>query len=84
MHDSRVLIVGVGLLLAPRFSDEARRAVGWTLALVGAVTTVPLAFEVLGRRRPAPAAPAPESRRTHESGLEFRERLGQRPAVAAG
>jgi len=41
---------GLGLLLADRLSPEQRRAVGWTLFLVGALTTVPLAFEVLGRQ----------------------------------
>ena len=43
--------VGLGLLLADRFPDSQRKAVGWTLLLVGAVTTVPLAFEVLGKVR---------------------------------
>jgi hypothetical protein len=40
---------GIGLLLADCLSREQRKAVGWTLLLVGAVSTVPLAFEVLGR-----------------------------------
>lgn len=44
---------GLGLLLADRLSPEQRRAVGWTLVLVGAVTTVPLAIEVLSRRCPS-------------------------------
>ena len=43
--------VGLGLLLAGRFSHEERRAVGWTLLLVGAATTIPLALEVFGRSR---------------------------------
>jgi hypothetical protein len=42
---------GLGLLLADRFSDGQRRAIGWTLFLVGALTTIPLAFEVLGKAR---------------------------------
>ena len=42
---------GVGLLLAGCLSDEQRRAVGWTLLTVGAVSTVPLAFEVLSHAR---------------------------------
>ena len=41
--------VGLGLLLADRLPESQRKAVGWTLLLVGAVTTVPLAFEVLGK-----------------------------------
>ena len=43
--------VGLGLLLADRLPESQRKAVGWTLLLVGAVTTVPLAFEVLGKLR---------------------------------
>jgi hypothetical protein len=45
-----VLGAGIGLLLASRLSDEQRRAVGWSLLLVGALSTIPLAFEVLGKR----------------------------------
>jgi hypothetical protein len=41
---------GIGLLLADRLSDGQRRAVGWTLFWVGALSTIPLAFEVFGRR----------------------------------
>jgi hypothetical protein len=40
---------GVALLLADRLSAEQRRAVGWTLFLVGAITTIPLVLEVLGK-----------------------------------
>jgi uncharacterized membrane protein YfcA len=39
---------GLGLLLAGHLSEEQRRAVGWTLLLVGIASTIPLAFEVLG------------------------------------
>ncbi len=44
-----VLGLGLGLLLAGRMSDDQRRAVGWSLFLVGALSTVPLAFDVLGK-----------------------------------
>jgi uncharacterized membrane protein YfcA len=47
---------GLGLLLADRLGPEQRRAIGWTLLLVGLVSTVPLAMEVLGKR-PLPSAP---------------------------
>jgi len=40
---------GLGLLLADCLPEHQRKSVGWTLLLVGAVTTVPLAFEVLGK-----------------------------------
>jgi len=44
-----VLGAGVGLLLADRLSRGPRRAVGWTLVAVGALSTIPLALEVLGQ-----------------------------------
>jgi hypothetical protein len=46
---------GIGLLLADRLDPGRRKAVGWTLLLVGAITTIPLALEVLGKGPPAPA-----------------------------
>ncbi len=41
--------VGIGLLLADRLPDAQRKAVGWTLFSIGAVITIPLVFEVLGK-----------------------------------
>jgi hypothetical protein len=40
---------GLGLLLADRLTTEQRRAIGWTLLLFGAISTIPLAFEILGK-----------------------------------
>lgn len=40
---------GLGLLLADRWTQPQRRAIGWTLFMVGLVSTVPLAAEVLDR-----------------------------------
>ncbi|HWE38471.1 MAG TPA: hypothetical protein VG406_18000 [Isosphaeraceae bacterium] len=49
---------GLGLLLSDRLDDDARRAVGLTLLLVGAISTIPLAMEVLGKPAiPRPATP---------------------------
>lgn len=48
---------GIALLLADRMNEDQRRAVGWTLLAVGALTTAPLASEVLLRREPPPAPP---------------------------
>lgn len=45
-----ILGVGVGLLLAGRLSNEQRRAAGLSLALVGGLTTIPLALGVMLRR----------------------------------
>jgi hypothetical protein len=55
-HDRGAAGVGLGLLLANRLSAEERKALGWGLFLLGAMTTIPLALEVLGKRRPAAAA----------------------------
>jgi len=43
-----MLGAGIGLLLSGKLSREQRRAVGWTLVAVGAVTTIPLVVEVFG------------------------------------
>jgi uncharacterized membrane protein YfcA len=51
-----MLGAGLGLLLADRLPEAQRKAVGWTLVLVGALSTVPLAFEVLGAGRSADRA----------------------------
>ena len=38
---------GLGLLLADKLTREQRHAIGWTLVAVGALTTIPLAAEVI-------------------------------------
>jgi hypothetical protein len=40
---------GVALLLGGRLDAGQRKAVGWTLVAIGALSTVPLAAEVLSR-----------------------------------
>jgi hypothetical protein len=47
---------GLGLLLGDRLSERQRVAVGWTLVVIGLVTTVPLAIEVIGKSRPVPSS----------------------------
>jgi len=42
--------VGIGLLLSTRLDDDQRKAAGWALVLVGAITTIPLAMDVIGKR----------------------------------
>ena len=44
---------GVALLLADRLSADQRRAVGWTLLAVGAVTTIPIVTQLLKSQREA-------------------------------
>jgi hypothetical protein len=46
-----LLGAGIALLLADRLSAEQRKAVGWTMVGVGALTTIPLALAVLGKRQ---------------------------------
>jgi len=40
---------GVGLLIADKLSRDARKGAGWALLAVGALTTVPLAMDILGK-----------------------------------
>lgn len=44
-----MLGAGIGLLLAGRLNDDQRRGAGTALIIVGLLTTIPLAMEVLGR-----------------------------------
>jgi len=44
-----LLGAGVGLLLADKLNDDQRRAIGWTLLIIGAVSTIPLALNVLSK-----------------------------------
>jgi EamA domain-containing membrane protein RarD len=43
-----MLGAGLALLLSEKLSGEQRRAIGWTLVAVGALTTIPLALQLLG------------------------------------
>jgi hypothetical protein len=45
-----MLGAGIGLLAAGKLSDDQRRAIGRTLVLVGAVTTIPIALRVFGQQ----------------------------------
>jgi len=41
---------GAGLLVADRIGAEKRRTLGWTLFLIGVLSTIPLALQVFGKR----------------------------------
>ncbi len=41
---------GLALLLADKLSENQRKTVGWTLALTGAITTIPLAINLFGKK----------------------------------
>ena len=67
---------GLGLLLADRLSREQRKAVGWTLFLFGALSTIPLALEVFGGQRLSASGGRPEQGASG-SPSEFSEGLVQ-------
>ena len=48
-----ILGAGIGLLLAGRLSERERTVVGRILVAVGVLSTIPLAIDVLTRRRKA-------------------------------
>ena len=41
---------GAALLVAERIGAEKRKTLGWTLFLIGVLSTIPLAMQVLGKR----------------------------------
>lgn len=41
--------VGLGLLIGDKLNRDERRAAGWALLALGALTTIPLAIEVIGK-----------------------------------
>jgi hypothetical protein len=46
-----MLGAGIALLLGDRIPEKQRKTVGWTLAAIGAITTIPLSLTVLSRSR---------------------------------
>jgi hypothetical protein len=46
-----MLGMGAGLLVAPSVPEARRKAVGWVLLAIGALSTIPLAVSVFSRRR---------------------------------
>lgn len=44
-----MLGAGIGLLLSGKLNKDQRRAAGWALLIVGAVTTIPLVINVIDR-----------------------------------
>jgi hypothetical protein len=42
---------GAGLLLADKLKRDRRKAVGWSLFLAGLASTIPIAWDVFGRRQ---------------------------------
>lgn len=46
-----LLGAGAGILLTEGMDRKERRLLGWTLGLVGLLTTIPLVMEIVGRKR---------------------------------
>jgi hypothetical protein len=46
-----MLGAGIGLLLSSKLNKDQRRAAGWTLVAVGAITTIPLAMNIFGKNK---------------------------------
>jgi hypothetical protein len=44
-----MLGAGIGLLLSGKLNKDQQRAAGWALVAVGAITTIPLLMNLLGR-----------------------------------
>ena len=44
---------GIGLLLSTWLNNDQRKAAGGALALVGGLTTIPLAMDVIGKKNSA-------------------------------
>jgi len=53
---------GLGFLLGDRLPRDQRKAVGWTLLIVGLVTTVPLALDIFGSRQRRRSGDLPQMR----------------------
>ena len=46
-----LLGAGVALLLAGKLKEDQRKAIGLTLFLIGVISTIPLAIDVLSKRK---------------------------------
>jgi hypothetical protein len=49
---TRVMLgVGGALLLADKLREDKRKTIGWTLFLIGAISTIPLVLDVFSKRK---------------------------------
>jgi hypothetical protein len=46
-----MLGAGAALLISSKLNSDQRKAVGWTLFLIGLISTVPLAINVFSKKR---------------------------------
>ena len=72
---------GVAFLLADFLPRDRRMAAGWTLVAIGALSTIPLAFEVFGRGRRGVHERLPEGMEPGSSGTYQRSLQTSKPFV---
>ena len=49
---TRVMMgAGSALLLADKLTEDKRKTIGWTLFLIGAISTIPLVLDVFSKRK---------------------------------
>jgi H+/gluconate symporter-like permease len=46
-----MLGAGGALLLADKLREDKRKTIGWTLFLIGAISTIPLVLDVFSKRK---------------------------------
>ena len=46
-----MLGAGAALLVSSKLNSDQRKAVGWTLFVIGLISTVPLAINIFSKRR---------------------------------
>src|SRR5260370_42695276 len=73
---------GIGFLLAERIPESPRKAIGWTLLSIGALSTIPLALTVFGRSHCA-AGTESSHRQGHREKSKSDDQVGE-PSVAVG
>jgi hypothetical protein len=61
-----ILGAGIGMLIADHLNSEQRRSIGWTLAAVGALTTIPIVAQLVKSRQAAAQIDYPEHPRFAE------------------
>jgi hypothetical protein len=57
---------GLALLVADRLKNDQRRAIGWTLFAVGAITTIPIVVQVLRSQQDDDSSSRAGGRMQHE------------------
>src|SRR2546430_7236958 len=73
-----MLGLGIGLLCAHRLTRDSRRGAGWTLAAIGALSTIPLAWMVWrGHQRAIGGDDAGQRKASHRPVKDIMSRDGQ-------